>query len=179
MAEPYLGQITIFAGSYAPVGYAFCDGKLLIISENEALYALIGATYGGDGRTTFALPDLRGRAPIGFGAGAGLSIRTLGQPMGTNPVGSETVTLASDTIPVHSHTMQATTQQANTKDPYNMVVGADAPGDKSFTDDQTKLTAFSGQAVSNAGGGAAHYNMAPFLTLNFIIATTGMFPTRS
>ncbi|MDD2800286.1 MAG: tail fiber protein [Methylobacter sp.] len=183
MSQPYVGQITIFAGQYAPVGYVFCNGQALNISEYEALFALIGTTYGGDGSTTFKVPDMRGRVPVGAGIASGGG--TVNWAVGLS-TGTETVALTEAQMPAHNHPIQATSQQANSTAPQNNTLAADASGtdDFSYTTDTTAVKPFLSSSVSAAGGGtlgavATHTNVAPFLALNYIIATTGIFPTQN
>lgn len=174
MPDPFIGEIIMFAGNFAPRGWALCEGQLLSISSNQALFSILGTTYGGDGRTTFALPDLRGRAPIQPGAGPGLTNRQLGQKGG-----GETVTLTTGEIPSHSHTVNASTERGSQtaptghvltepKDSNDLIYTADAPN-----------TTMSASMIANTGGGGAHNNMQPFLGINFIIALVGVFPSRN
>lgn len=171
--ETYIGTILLFAGNYAPQGFMFCNGQVLQITQNQALFAVIGVTYGGNGTTTFCLPDLRGRVPVGFGQGPGLSPVNLGQQGGV-----ESVALTPNQMPVHTHALNAAAvQTANT--PLGNLV-APIPGNEG------NLSAFgnavAGQmnaaAVANAGQGQAHENRAPFTGLNYIIAVEGLFPPR-
>ncbi len=165
MAQPYVGEIRIFAGSFAPVGWMFCEGQLLPIGENEVLFQLIGTTYGGDGQETFALPDLRGRLPVHQGNGLVLA----------QGGGVEEVALTADQIPVHSHVAQATSAPAAQSSPANLLLargtgtdlyGADAP-----------YVNMSPQAISPVGGSQPHTNLQPYLCVNFIIALFGIFPS--
>ena len=177
MATPFIGQITLFAGTFAPRGYALCNGQLLAIQSNAALFSILGTTYGGNGTTNFALPDLRGRAPIHAGTGPGLSNYQLGQNGG-----QETVTLNSNQIPTHGHTatVNASAGAPNTVSPGGAVLAVSAQGNAYATGSPT-LSAMSASAatVANAGGGQSHNNMQPYLALNFIIALTGIFPSRN
>lgn len=172
MSEPFLAEIRIFAGNFAPRGWAFCDGQLLPISQNTALFSLIGTTYGGDGRTTTALPNLQGRAPMHPGRGPGLTSRRLGEKGG-----SETVTLTEAQMPNHSHTMMANPNPAEQPTPVNNALARSVGG--SIYGDANNLVPFSAATMPSAGGGQAHNNMQPFLTLNFIIALVGLYPSRS
>lgn len=188
--EPFLGQITLFGGNFAPRGWAFCDGQLLAISQNNALFAILGTTYGGDGRTTFALPDLRGRAPIHAGTGPGLSNYRLGQRGGI-----ETVTLNVTEIPSHTHTatgqIKASITSGTTNDPNgNILSTAVTPIDRSTTVNSNIYTSANnanvnmaangvGVTVGNTGGNLAHENRPPFLAINYIIALIGTFPSRN
>lgn len=173
--EPYIGELRLFAGTYAPRDWAFCDGSLLPISENEALFTLIGTTYGGDGQTTFALPDLRGRIPLGQGQGAGLSLRTIGQSFG-----SETVTLLTTQIPAHSHSFSASKTEASSSGPASAVFASNsannfyAPNPGSVP--QEILDA---RTVALAGGNQPHNNIMPSTAVNYIIALFGIFPSQS
>ena len=170
MSEPFVAEIKIFAGNFAPRNYAFCDGQLLQIAQNTALFSLIGTTYGGDGRTTMGLPDLRGRAPMHPGTGPGLTPRSIGQRSGV-----EQVVLSAAQIPSHSHAVQAAST-SNTDDPGGAVFGAT---ENAFYGPAGNLVAMAGSAVGATGGGQAHDNMQPFRVLNFIIALTGLYPSRS
>jgi microcystin-dependent protein len=177
MATPFIGQITLFAGNFAPRGYRFCDGSLLAISQNTALFSILGTTYGGNGQTNFALPDLRGRVPIHAGVGPGLSSYVLGEKAGV-----EQVTLLSTQIPSHVHGagVNASTGASNTVSPGGAVLAVSAQGNAYATGNPT-LSAMSTSAatVLNAGGNQPHSNMQPYLALNFIIATQGIFPARN
>ena len=178
MSEPFVAEIRIFAGNFAPRGWAFCDGQLLPISQNTALFSLIGTTYGGDGRTTTALPNLQGRAPMHPGRGPGLTSRRLGQKLGV-----EAVTLTEAQIPSHSHNLQGVTDRAD-----SIADGGNQPGtNKSlasnaggglYSDNTDALVDLSGEAIASTGGGHAHNNLQPYLVLNYIIALVGLYPTR-
>jgi microcystin-dependent protein len=171
MAEPYLGEIQMFGGNFAPRGWMFCNGQLLPIQNNEALFALIGTTYGGDGTTTFALPDLRGRAPIHQGFGGGASY-VIGQAAGT-----ETVTLLASDMPAHTHGLQASTAPATSTDPAGRSLASSTALD-AYTSSGDALVAMNVAAIGNAGNGLPHENMAPYVAINFIIALEGIFPSR-
>lgn len=173
MSDPFIGEIRMFAGNFAPNGWAFCWGQLQSISENDALFALIGTTYGGDGQTTFALPDLRGRIPVGQGQGPGLSNRIVGQQYGT-----EDVTLLSSQMPAHTHTLLASGTAATASSPAGAVVAAQ-PADLVFVGGVTPTAMMRADLVSPDGGNQSHDNMAPYLCLNFIIALFGIFPSQS
>ena len=170
MADPFIGEIRIFAGNFAPRDWAFCDGRLLQISSNPALFSLLGTTYGGDGRTTFGLPDLRGRAPMHDGNGPGLTPRRLGQKGGT-----QTVTLNANQLPLHRHFLQASFEDGDSLDPANQNVGT---GNDMFAP-AANLADMDGAALPPAGGSQPHNNLQPFLTMNFIISLAGRFPSRS
>ncbi|MFY1829874.1 phage tail protein [Myxococcus fulvus] len=174
MSEPYIGEIRMFAGNFAPRGWAFCQGQILSIAQNTALFSILGTTYGGNGQTTFALPDLRGRYPMQPGQGPGLSPRTLGEQGGT-----ETVTLISTQMPAHTHSLNVSSQQGDTETPVGTVLAADNNGAifnyRAAPIDGTMNPA----AIGVAGGSQPHNNMSPFLCLNFIIALEGIFPSRN
>lgn len=169
MSVPYFGEIRIFGGNFAPQGWVLCDGSLLPISENEALYTLIGTTYGGDGVTTFGVPDLRGRAPIGQGQGPGLSNRVIGQSGGV-----EQVTLTVPQMPAHTHIPVAATTASQTT-PEGGVWAAQSAAAYSDAAPDTPLAA---AALLSAGGNLPHENMPPYVTVNYIIAVGGIFPTQ-
>ena len=173
MSEPFIAEIKIFAGNFAPRGYAFCNGQLLPISQNTALFSLIGTTYGGDGRTTTALPNLTDRAPIHAGSGPGLTQRRLGYTGG-----QDRVVLNESQIPAHTHAPRANTGENNESDPASHTWGK-GNGNKFYrpaTDINTNLNS---QAISTVGNSQAHDNMQPFLTLNYIIALVGLYPSRN
>ena len=171
MSEPFLGAISIFGGNFAPRGYALCDGQLMPINQNTALFSLLGTTYGGDGQTTFALPDLRGRTAIGQGQGPGLSSRTMGESLGV-----EAITLSTAQLPLHGHTQQASGTAATAA-----AGPSGAPGSSATTMfyGGTPQIDMAASAVAASGGGQPHPNMAPFAALNFIIALQGVFPSRN
>jgi len=170
MSEPFVAEIRIFAGSFAPRGWAFCNGQLLPISQNTALFSLIGTTYGGDGRTTTALPNLEGRAPMHPGRGPGLTDKRLGQRGGV-----ETVTLTEAQMPNHTHTLNGTNENANQRAMANNYL---ARGTQMYHS-PTNLGDMADQALPSTGGSQAHNNMQPFLTMNYIIALVGLYPSRS
>lgn len=173
--DAYIGEIRMFAGNYVPPGWAFCNGQQLAISQNEALFSLISTTYGGDGRTSFALPDLRGRVPIHQGQGPGLSIYPIGLTRGL-----EAVTLSLNEIPAHNHPMQASPYTGTSDFPIGHVV-AEPSGHNdiyaSLTDPST-LKTMDARGIGSTGGNGGHYNMQPFLTVSFIIAIQGIYPPR-
>ena len=169
-----IAEIRIFAGNFAPRGWAFCDGQLLPISENQALFSLIGTIYGGDGRTAFALPDLRGRAPIHQGNGAGLSDYRLGQRGGT-----EEVTLTTDQMPAHSHALQANTKRGNSPDPANASIADSKGRDRDYMKSGEVNASMSSNSIASTGGGQPHDNRQPYLAVNYIIAMQGVYPSRS
>ena len=169
--EPFLGEIRFFAGNYAPRGWAFCDGQLLPVSQYSALFSILGTTYGGDGRTTFALPDMRGRSPLhsGSGAGPGLSPHRLGDKSG-----SETNTLNVNQLPSHNHTLNGSSASATSNVPTSRVVASaniyssDAPN-----------TTMDAASIGQTGGSQPVNNMQPYLGLSCIIALQGIFPSRN
>lgn len=173
MSEPFLAEIRIFGGNFAPTGWAFCDGQLLPISTNTALFSLLGTTYGGDGRVTFGLPNLRGRAPMHPGNGPGLSPHSLGEMGGTS-----NVALTSSQIPVHTHTMKHNkTVAGDSNSPAGkLFAGSVVPVASVFSSSPPDTTIGSATA---AGGGQPHNNMQPYLGLSFIIAMQGIFPPRT
>ena len=175
MAEPYLGEIRMFAGNFPPVNYALCAGQLLAINENEALFSLLGTTYGGDGRTTFGLPDLLGRIPINAGQGQGLSHDyVLGQQLG-----QETVTLTTQQIPAHNHPLHASTSDATSSTVKDNVLAQPEFLFYSEPTDPSKITSLATQSTYASGGGQAHCNMMPTTCINFIICVKGVYPTRN
>ncbi|MBB4838559.1 microcystin-dependent protein [Sphingomonas kyeonggiensis] len=175
MADPFVAEIRIFPFNFAPRGWAWCDGQLLPLSQNTALFSLLGTTYGGNGKSTFALPDMQGRAPMHPGQGPGLSLHDLGETSG-----SETVTLLESEIPNHSHTLRASVEDATQGTLANGVSLSTSNGGSLYqTTTNTNLVTMSPQALSAAGGSAPHNNMQPYLTFYFCIAMQGVFPPRS
>ena len=175
MSDQFVAEIRIFPFNFPPTGWAFCDGQLLPISQNTALFSLLGTVYGGDGKSTFALPDMQGNAPMQPGQGTGLSLRDLGELSGT-----ETVTLLTSEIPFHTHTMSASNAAADEegqKDPTNAVPGVQQGSNQMYTA-LASPAVMAPQALSPAGGSLPHNNMQPYLTLNFCIALQGIFPPR-
>lgn len=173
--QPYLGEIRLLPFNFAPVGWQNCDGSLLSIAEYDALYSLIGNTFGGDGQSTFAVPDLRGRLPVHRGTGQGLSLYVLGQMAGT-----ETVALATANLPAHTHTVVATSALASTGAPSGTAELGAISGDTMYTSDITGLTAHPAAAnmISTVGGSQAHDNTMPTLAVRFCIALAGVYPSR-
>ncbi len=171
MSEPFIAEIKIFGGNYAPRSWAFCDGQLLPISQNTALFSIVGTTYGGDGRTTMGLPNMQGRAPMHPGRGPGLTDRRLGQKTGV-----ETVTLSESQMPVHTHTQQAASRRARNEFPSATAVFGEA---SETTYAQGATVDMADQVIGSTGGSQSHNNMQPYLTLNFIIALQGLYPSRS
>ena len=172
MSEPFIAEVRIFAGNFAPRGWAFCDGQLLPVAQNTALFSLIGTTYGGDGRTTTALPNLQGRAPMHPGRGPGLTERRLGHQGGV-----ESITLSQAQMPDHSHTLRGTVSRGSSSQPQGNAFNRSV-GDTAYHT-PTNLTGMAPTMASNTGGSQAHNNLQPFLTLNFIIALQGLYPSRS
>jgi microcystin-dependent protein len=175
MSDPFVAEIRIFAFNFAPKGWAFCDGQLLPISQNTALFSLLGTTYGGDGKSTFALPDMQGNAPMQPGQGQGLSLRDLGEMSGT-----ESVTLLVSEIPFHTHAVRGHNgDQADAQNPSaNTALAQSAQGNAYQTNVNTNVVQMAFQTLPPAGGGLPHNNMQPYLTLNFCIAMQGIFPQR-
>jgi microcystin-dependent protein len=173
MEEPFIGEIALFAGNFAPVGWAFCDGRTLQISQYQALYSLLGVTYGGDGRTTFALPDLRGRAPISFGQGPGLSLYPLGQKGG-----SETTTLTTAQMPAHTHPLNASTLPADQAAPTGNALAVNPARSSAMYHAVPTNTALHQTAIGVAGGTQPIDNRQPYLAINYIIALEGFYPER-
>jgi microcystin-dependent protein len=171
MSEPFIAEIRIFAGNFAPRGWAFCNGQLLPVSQNTALFSLIGTIYGGDGRTTLALPDLQGRAPMHPGRGPGLTSRRIGESGGT-----ELETLAETQMPNHNHAMAASPNPAESPDPTGNALGRSVGGNTYGP--VTNLLSLADAAASPNGGNQAHNNMQPFLAINYIIALVGLYPSR-
>jgi microcystin-dependent protein len=170
--EPFLAEIRMFAGTFAPNGWAFCDGSLIPIAQNSALFSLVGTTYGGNGTTTFALPDLRGRLPMHPGNGPGLTPRVLGQSSG-----SETVTLQTSQIPAHNHTVGCHSN-ADQSAPAGSIPATEATGAAAVYSDQPADGTMNPAMITPSGGSQPHDNMSPFLCVNFIIALQGIYPSR-
>ncbi len=170
MANPYVGEIRMFAGNFAPAGWFFCEGQIVPISEYETLFQLIGTTYGGDGQNTFALPDLRGRLPVHQGNGPGLNSRILAETGGT-----ETVTVTTAQMPAHTHPMLTNNAVANSPNPGNNLLGLSTQVNMFFGD--TPAQALNAASVSTVGGSQPHENMQPYLCLSFIISVYGIFPS--
>ncbi|MDQ3927758.1 MAG: tail fiber protein [Chloroflexota bacterium] len=167
-----MGEIALFPYNFAPLGWALCNGQLLSISTNTALFSLLGTTYGGNGQTTFALPDLRGRVPMSSGQGPGLSNYQLGQTGG-----SESVTLIQSQMPAHTHSVSAATGAGTSASPDGKVWAASSARDNLYA--VTPNTTMAAQAVGAAGGNQPHDNTQPYLTLNYCIALEGIYPSRS
>jgi len=168
MSEPFLAEIRIVAFNFAPRGWAYCDGQILPIDQNQSLYSLLGTTYGGDGRTTFALPDLRGRIP--FHVGDGLQ---------QGEAGGETQhTIGILEMPNHSHTLRCATEDGNAVEPKSNLLAESPVGDLQYSGDNPDGSMHT-DAITSAGGGQAHNNLPPYLVLNFVIALQGLFPSRN
>lgn len=192
MSQPFLGAIILVPYNFAPRGYAFCNGQTLAISQNTALFSLLGTTYGGNGQTTFNLPDLRGRAPVSSGQGAGLSLYSLGQTGGV-----EQITLTTNNLPSHTHSVPASgltaaanvkNAPANSKSPAGNVPATEAAGvTATYSSDTSSLTQMASQAVTVGGAATAQptgsnlpfSSLNPYLTLNYCIALQGIFPSRN
>ncbi len=178
MSESFLGEIRMFAGTFAPKGWAFCKGQLLPVSQNDSLYSLLGTRYGGDGRTNFALPNLSYRIPVGTGTGPGLSPYNLGRSEGL-----DFVAISENDMPAHTHGLWAVSAEATSDDPAGKML-AKSSEDNSFSPYKTKATndenAEMGQmAIETKGLSQAHYNMQPYLCINFIISLLGTYPSRT
>jgi microcystin-dependent protein len=169
MAQPYVGEIRMFAGNFAPAGWMFCEGQLLPISEYETLFNLIGTTYGGDGQSTFALPDLRGRLPLHFGNGFTLA----------ETGGVETVTLTVSQIPAHSHAFLASTNTATGTAPQGQVLSSAPDANTLAYGTDAPTTPLSPNSVSSVGGSQPHNNFQPYLCVDFIISLFGIFPSQT
>lgn len=165
MAQPYVGEVRMFAGNFAPAGWMFCEGQLLPISENETLFQLIGTTYGGDGESTFALPDLRGRVPLHQGNGFILA----------ETGGAEEITLTENQIPAHNHPLLASADPSNSLNFKNNVIGTPLTATPFFAAAPT--LALSPDAITSVGGSQPHTNFQPYLCINFIISLFGIFPS--
>ena len=173
MSDQFLAEIRIFPFNFPPTGWAFCDGQIMPISQNTALFALLGTTYGGDGKSTFALPNMQGNAPMQPGQGQGLSLRDLGEMSGT-----ESITLLLSEIPVHTHNLMAVSQPGDLADPTGRSIARAATGNPFQSVTNQNVVQMAVQAVAPAGGSLPHNNMQPYLTLNFCIALQGIFPQR-
>ncbi len=174
MSEPFLGQIKMFGGNFAPRGWAFCNGQLLPIAQNTALFSLLGTTYGGDGRTTFGVPDLRGRASMHPGRGPGLSTYRLGQRGG-----AEHITLNVNEIPSHNHSVEANSDPGNVASPVNAIPGAEVAGPVDIWTTNAKNGDMKASTIQNTGGSQQHENRQPFLGVHYIIALAGVYPSRN
>jgi microcystin-dependent protein len=173
MADPFVAEIRIFPFNFAPKGWAWCDGQLLPLSQNTALFSLLGTTYGGNGESNFALPDLQGRTSMHPGQGPGLSLHDLGETGG-----SETVSLLESEIPSHAHALRASAEDGELTAPSANRVLARSIGSFAYQSTMSGLVAMSDQALAPAGGDQPHNNMQPYLTFYFCIALQGVFPPR-
>jgi microcystin-dependent protein len=171
MADPFVAEIRIFPFNFAPTGWAFCDGQLLPLSQNTALFSLLGTTYGGDGKSNFALPNLQGSVPLHPGQGPGLSLYDLGQTGG-----SDTVTLLESEIPSHTHGLRASSLLSDSPVPSNNAL---ARFNNAYQTTTTGLVPMAPESLPRAGGSQPHNNLMPYLTLSFCIAMQGVFPPRS
>lgn len=171
MTEPFVGEIKMFGGNFAPRGFAFCNGQILSISQNEALFSLFGTIYGGDGRTTYGLPELRGRLPIHKGSGVGLPVFSLG-----SKGGSETEAISLNEMPAHGHTPRVSSAAAGSPVPVGGVPAAAPVNAFSAAAPDTDLAPAIDETT---GGGAPHNNVMPFLCVNFIVALAGIYPSRA
>lgn len=176
MSTPFLGEIRMLGFNFAPRGWATCAGQLLAISTNDALYALLGTTYGGDGVTTFGLPDLRGRVPVHVGQGPGLTNRVLGEKGGT-----ESVTLVATQMPLHTHALSATTSAATALTPGPTLLPGAVSGDTFYVNTTlgNTMAPMSNQMLTTSGGSQPHENMMPTLTVQYCIALEGIFPSQN
>jgi microcystin-dependent protein len=174
MAEPFIGQIIMAGFNFAPRGYATCDGQLLSIAQNTALFSLLGTTFGGDGRVTFGLPDLRGRVPVHQGQGPGLTNRTMGEVSG-----SETVTLISSQMPMHNHLLSVTNVAGALGTPNGNFIAASSDSAVAMYRPTSDGSTLNPQSIGLAGGNQPHNNMQPYLVINFCIAMEGIFPSRN
>ena len=178
MSDPFIAQITLFGGNFAPRGWAFCNGQLLSISSNSALFSILGTTFGGDGRTTFGLPDLRGRVSVhdGGSAGPGLSRRRLGEKGGTEDVTLNTTQLPSH---AHAHAQEARSDAANNQSPVGNVPAVEAGGVTATYSDQAPNAAMRAGSSGTTGDNGSHNNIQPYQGVNYIIALVGVFPSRN
>lgn len=174
MSDPYVGEIKMFAGNFAPRNYALCNGQILPIAQNTALFSILGVNYGGNGTSNFALPNLQGNVPMGQGNGPGLTPRTLGEQ-----AGEPNVTVLNSEMAAHIHSLQGTDAQADLSNPTDATFGAGARGFGTFYAAQGNPVTMAPQAIGLTGGSQPHNNMQPYLGLNFIIALQGIFPPRS
>jgi microcystin-dependent protein len=174
MSEPFLAEVRMVGFNFAPRGWAFCDGQILPINQNQSLYSLLGTTYGGDGRTSFALPDLRGRTPIHVGDSGEGTHHSLGQKSG-----AETETLIVAEMPHHTHALKASSTDGDDLNPAGHVLARQVGAVYEQNAPAAQLIQMRAGTVTNAGGGQAHDNMQPYLALNFCIALQGLFPSRN
>jgi microcystin-dependent protein len=172
MGQPYVGEIRMFAGNFAPAGWMFCSGQLLPISENDVLFQLIGTTYGGDGQETFGLPDLQGRVPVHMGQGPGLGTYQIGEK-----VGVENVTLTTNQMPIHSHPLLASSDAGNSPNPGGNVLAKSVTQNVFLYLEDTTAVNLASSAMTPNGGSQPHDNMQPYLCISFIISLFGIFPS--
>lgn len=177
MADPFTGEIRMFAGNFAPYHWAFCSGTILSISQQSALYSLIGTFYGGDGRTSFGLPDMRGRIPVGWGQGPGQPNYNIGQKAGL-----EEVALTTAQMPAHTHLLEGSSASANSSEPAGNLPATTTDGDfysTAVNDPSNPLEAMATGIVTDSGSNGAHPNLMPYRTLSFIICLMGVYPSRN
>ena len=172
--DPLLASLLLFAGNFAPRGWAFCQGQLVAINQNQALFSLLGTTYGGDGRTTFALPDLRGRVPIGMGQGPGLSLINLGEVGGV-----ENINLTVNQMPQHSHTLNGHKALGDTSDPTNAIPANTGALDREYKGNTAPNAVMNAAAIGTSGSSQPVTIRNPYLGMNYIIAMQGIFPSRA
>ncbi len=172
MSDPFLGEVIMFGGNFAIQGWAFCDGQLLSVSQNNALFSLLGTTYGGDGRTTFGLPDLRGRVPLHQGTGPGLSPRSMGSKFG-----SEQASVSGTQMPSHTHAFNAVSEPALNLGPGSALLAE--PSNTNIYGAGTPPDTLDGSAIANSQGGSSHPNVMPFQCVTFQISLFGIYPSRN
>lgn len=173
MSEPYIGEIRMFAGNFAPRGWSYCDGQLLAVSQNDALFSLLGTVYGGDGRTTFGLPDLRGRIPIHQGTGPGLSERRIGAK-----AGAEQVTLTTNQLPSHTHALTGNTQAGSEGSPDQAMPAQSTVGVYIRSPQPASVKPLKSDSLTNTGSSQPHSNLMQTLAIHYIIALVGIYPSR-
>lgn len=173
MSDPFIGEIRLLPYTFAPRDWAFCNGQLLSIAQNTALFSILGTTYGGDGHTTFGLPNLKGRLAMGAGQGSGLTAHPLGAA-----VGSATVTLTANELPAHNHQLICDATMGSQPNP-GEAFAAGERGGALYHSNPTSLVPMAPQAMSMAGGGGAHPNIQPFVVVNYCICLVGVYPTRN
>jgi microcystin-dependent protein len=174
MATPYLGEIKMFGGNFAPQNWAFCNGQILSINQNQALFSLLGTTYGGNGTQTFALPNLQCCVPMHQGQGSGLSNYVIGQT-----VGAPSTTLTTSNLPVHSHTLKASSAAGTARVPTNALVLADVGRNQAIYETGSSAVSFGPGSIGNTGSSVPISHLQPYLALSFIIALAGIFPSRN
>jgi microcystin-dependent protein len=178
MSAAFIGEIRLFAATFSPTQWAFCNGTIINVSSNESLFSLLGAAYGGDGRTSFGLPDMRGRVPMHFGNGPSLTPRPIGQR-----AGNETVHLTTETMPQHNHNLRASTLEADSDSPVGHLLAALPASTRRNlylpSQEATSIAEMSQEAITSSGASKAHINMMPVMCVNFIIALTGDYPSRN